>query len=180
MKRSVYSICSRSFGQGVSGIISGYLRSLFCASGVVVLCSAAQPGWAVDSAVNPKMRYDHALKLIQESGILELSELPTDYFARFDWVGKTALINLVCHSSAAREPLCQSAVTQGLGDDALVVRDHALRTVLADRKLSGSFKETVAQKIVDDDRNYRNGKAFWIVQNAQSYLRLSRKNSAPE
>jgi hypothetical protein len=135
---------------------------------------------AVDSQVNPKVRYEQALLNIRASGILSKSGVPGEYFSSLDWVGKTALINLVCHSAEAKNELCQAVVNLGLVDEALVVRDHSLRTVLANQTVSGSVKEHVAQKIVEDDRNYRKGKAFWIVQNAQSYLRLAKKRENSE
>jgi hypothetical protein len=93
-------------------------------------------------------------------------------FARFDWVGKTALINLACPIGAgdvASIP-CSSVLAIGIDDQALVVRDHAFRMILGHKSISADAKQQFARKVVSDPRNYRRGRALWIVPNAERFL----------
>ena len=89
-------------------------------------------------------------------------------FERLDWVERTALLNVVCaHESKAR---CDMALDLGLGDNALVVRDHALRLLLAAADADPKRQREAARRIVEDDRNYRRGQGLWIVDRARSAL----------
>lgn len=117
---------------------------------------------------DPQLRYREAVARIQSSRLMQSHEVSETQFGRFDWVGKTALINVLCQQQDSKR--CQSALKQGLRDPALVVRDHALRVVLTAETISDDVKRKVAQSVVSDERNYRKGRAFWIVQNAQKFL----------
>jgi len=94
--------------------------------------------------------------------------LEASVFARIDWVQRTALLNVVC--AAEPRPRCLEAVTLGLTDNALVVRDHAFRLLLRFADVSDGRKTDAARAIVADDRNYRRGQGLWIVERAKTYL----------
>jgi len=139
------------------------------------------PALAVDDFVEPEVRYEKAVANIKKSGLLLRSEISQATFANFDWVGKTALINLVCpvESSQSNVPACRKVLLQGIRDDALVVRDHSLRTMLTRASISEDLKREAAAKTIADERNYRRGKAFWIVTSAQKYLNSVSKGKQP-
>jgi hypothetical protein len=147
----------------------------------VVNLIGIMPALAVDDFVEPEIRYEKAVANIKKSGLLLRSEISQATFANFDWVGKTALINLVCpvESSQSNVPACRKVLLQGIRDDALVVRDHSLRTMLTRASISEELKRDAATKIIADDRNYRRGKAFWIVTSAQKYLNSLSKGKQP-
>jgi hypothetical protein len=65
----------------------------------------------------------------------------------------------------------------GLADDALVVRDHALRITISTHHFSEEEKRQAAEKAVNDDRNYRKGRPFWIVDRARGFLVAEGKTS---
>lgn len=137
-----------------------------------------KPALAVDDFVEPEVRYEKAVAHIKKSGLLLRSEISQAAFANYDWVGKTAIINLVCPVDRYQSNglACRKILLQGIRDDALVVRDHSLRTMLAQSAIGDDVKKEVAAKIISDERNYRRGKAFWIVTSAQKYLdSLSKK-----
>lgn len=119
---------------------------------------------------DPQLRYQQAVARILTSRLMRSHQISETQFRRFDWVGKTALINVLCQKEESSR--CQSALKRGLRDPALVVRDHALRVVLQAEAIPYEVKRKVAHSVVNDERNYRKGRAFWIVQNAQKFLEI--------
>jgi hypothetical protein len=89
-------------------------------------------------------------------------------FARRNWVDRTALLNVVCAHEAPER--CGAALELGLGDEALVVRDHAFRLLVAGPDVPDEMKARAARRILEDDRNYRRGRGLWIVDRARNYL----------
>ncbi len=148
------------------------LRILFFLALPIALTATAA---AADTRATPQTRYEWAVKQIQKSGLAKKGRIPRSFFKRLDWVGKTAVINVTCGQEGSKT--CLSALKQGLRDNALVVRDHALRVVLKSESLKLGTKRKIAESVVNDDRNYRRGRAFWIVQNAQSFLDASAASS---
>lgn len=94
-------------------------------------------------------------------------------FARLNWVERTALLNVVCAAEAPGR--CLEALALGLTDNALVVRDHAFRILLALPVASGARREAAARAILEDDRNYRKGQGLWIVDRARKFLEGEKK-----
>lgn len=101
----------------------------------------------------------------------KLVGLDSKFFSSLNWVGRTATLNYVCSSLPSER--CHDAVALGLTDNALVVRDHALRMMITGRQFKSNEKKRAAEQIIADDRNYRRGRAFWIVDRAKSFLSAS-------
>lgn len=89
-------------------------------------------------------------------------------FRRMNWIGRTAIINYICSIQGA-EP-CRKFLGMGLKDDAMFVRDHALRVVLASPHYSVTEKQRASRDVLMDTRNYRHGNGLWIVERARGYL----------
>ena len=106
----------------------------------------------------------------------QLDGLDSKFFSSLNWIGRTATINYVC--SALPPARCHTAVSLGLTDNALVVRDHALRTMITGRQFRPNEIKRAAEQIIADDRNYRRGRAFWIVDRAKSILSASNDSKA--
>lgn len=133
----------------------------------------ATPAQGVDSTfLSPEARYRNAVEQIAKSGLLGRNDVALETFSTMDWVEKTALINLACPVERERPAAasCRSILSSGVEDQALVVRDHAMKKMLAAPFYSTSFKQSVAKKILADPRNYRRGKPLWIVHGAKQYL----------
>jgi hypothetical protein len=91
-----------------------------------------------------------------------------EFFQSLSWIGRTACINYVCGILSMDQ--CRRVLERALSDDALVVRDHALRIVLSSTQFSDSEKRTAAERIINDQRNYRKGRPFWIVGRAKEFV----------
>jgi len=98
------------------------------------------------------------------------------YFQSLSWIGRTACINYVC----GLLPLsyCRQALEIGLLDEALVVRDHALRITISTSHFTETEKRAASEKVISDQRNYRKGRPFWIVDRAREFLVAGADESA--
>jgi hypothetical protein len=90
------------------------------------------------------------------------------YFQSLSWIGRTACMNYVCGLLSL--DFCRQSLQLGLSDEALVVRDHALRITISGSHFSALEKRTASEKVIGDPRNYRKGRPFWIVDRAREYL----------
>lgn len=90
------------------------------------------------------------------------------FFESLSWIGRTACLNYVC--GVLSTELCRRALELGLKDEALVVRDHALRITLSAKQLTEVEKRVAAERMLEDSRNYRKGRPFWIVDRARGFL----------
>ncbi|MFZ9519881.1 MAG: hypothetical protein ACO3A4_05330 [Silvanigrellaceae bacterium] len=97
------------------------------------------------------------------------------FFQSLNWIGRTACINYVCGTQTLDH--CRKVLEMGLSDDALVVRDHALRIAISTQHFSEDEKRAAAQNAVTDNRNYRKGRPFWIVDRARGFLSAGPGNS---
>ena len=97
------------------------------------------------------------------------------FFSGLSWIGRTACLNYVC--GVLSTDLCRRALELGLKDEALVVRDHALRITLSAKQLTEVEKRIAAERMVEDSRNYRKGRPFWIVDRARGFLVAESGNS---
>ncbi|MEN9827314.1 MAG: hypothetical protein RI953_3059 [Pseudomonadota bacterium] len=105
------------------------------------------------------------------------SLVESGFFQSLSWIGRTACINYVCGIHTI--DYCRKVLSLGLADDALVVRDHALRITISTQHFSEEEKRQAAEKAVNDDRNYRKGRPFWIVDRARGFLVAEGKASTP-
>ncbi|NBO37490.1 hypothetical protein EBU99_02790 [bacterium] len=92
----------------------------------------------------------------------------SEFFQSLSWIGRTACVNYVCGILSIDQ--CRRVLDRGLLDDALVVRDHALRVMLHSSQFTEQEKRSAAEKILGDQRNYRKGRPFWIVDRAKGFL----------
>ncbi|MBM3382274.1 MAG: hypothetical protein FJY29_07520 [Betaproteobacteria bacterium] len=99
-----------------------------------------------------------------------------DFFQSLSWIGRTACVNYVCGILSMDQ--CRRVLESAIADDALVVRDHALRIVLSSAKFSDVEKRSAADRIIGDQRNYRKGRPFWIVGRAKEFLSAGVQMSA--
>lgn len=97
------------------------------------------------------------------------------FFSGLSWIGRTACLNYVC--GVLSTDLCRRVLELGLKDVALVVRDHALRITLSAKQLTEVEKRIAAERMVEDSRNYRKGRPFWIVDRARGFLVAESGNS---
>lgn len=97
------------------------------------------------------------------------------FFSGLSWIGRTACLNYVC--GVLSTDLCRRALELGLRDEALVVRDHALRITLSAKQITEVEKRIAAERMVEDSRNYRKGRPFWIVDRARGFLVAETGNS---
>ncbi|MEN9810431.1 MAG: hypothetical protein RLZZ488_1998 [Pseudomonadota bacterium] len=97
------------------------------------------------------------------------------FFSGLSWIGRTACLNYVC--GVLSTDLCRRALELGLKDEALVVRDHALRITISAKQLTEVEKRIAAERMVEDSRNYRKGRPFWIVDRARGFLVAESGNS---
>ncbi|MEN9530258.1 MAG: hypothetical protein RI932_2131 [Pseudomonadota bacterium] len=91
-----------------------------------------------------------------------------EFFQSLSWIGRTACVNYVCGILSMDQ--CRRVLERALADDALVVRDHALRIVLSSNQFSDIEKRNAADRTINDQRNYRKGRPFWIVGRAKEFL----------
>ncbi len=96
------------------------------------------------------------------------NSLSPSTYQSFGWSGRTAAINYVC--SREQKSDCRKVIGMGLSDRALLVRDHALRVVLASAYYNADEKNKVAESVVRDIRNYRSREPLWIVERARKHL----------
>lgn len=99
------------------------------------------------------------------------------FFQSLSWIGRTACLNYVCGILSLDQ--CRRVLELGLTDDALVVRDHALRVTLSSSQFTAEEKKVAAERAVQDSRNYRKGRPFWIVDRARGYLYADSGSSMP-
>jgi hypothetical protein len=155
--------------------IKGNSRFWFLLAAAAAL-TAPQTGHSIDNTrLAPELRYNKAIEQFSKSGILGQPQVPAETYASLDWVEKTALINLVCpgHTPGVAKRSCLTLLQTSLNDDALVIRDHALRLALSGPHFSKPDKATIAQQVLTDPRNYRRGRPLWIVSAAKAYLAQS-------
>ena len=128
--------------------------------------------------VSSESEYFEALKRIEQIDSMgqRASLVSSSFFQSLTWIGRTACVNYVCGILAIEQ--CKSVLDHALADDALVVRDHALRILLSTSRFTESEKRFAADRVVGDERNYRKGRPFWIVDRARAYLDGGQKNSA--
>ena len=107
------------------------------------------------------------IEQIDASGQRSLLTSP-NYFQGLTWIGKTACINYVCGIFTLDK--CRKIIELGLNDEALVVRDHALRITISTKHFDSNEKRAAAERILNDNRNYRKGRPFWIVDRARAFL----------
>lgn len=145
---------------------------------VIVLCfSSALVNFGIPCAfaeIAPDAQSEYAKTLTWlESNHRKGHDVGVDgkFFSSLNWVGRTAAINYFCSTFSAER--CHTAVSLGLKDNALVVRDHALRVMISGKQFKPLEKKNAAEKIITDDRNYRRGRAFWIVDRAKTFLSAS-------
>ena len=112
--------------------------------------------------------YLRALADFEAKKISVYPEVGLGFFKGMNWVEKTAALNVFCQNPLLTA--CKSAVKIGINDAALVVRDHALRLVLASEAFSGSEKQEILEATLKDGRNYRKKAPLWIVNRAKLAL----------
>jgi hypothetical protein len=115
--------------------------------------------------------YQKALARIEQTR-MSGARLDGAFYNGLNWVGKTALINYSC--STLNQKSCRAVLGLGVEDKAMVVRDHALRLILANASFSKVEKQRYAKRIVEDYRNYRGTVSLWIVERAQKFLNGSK------
>lgn len=112
---------------------------------------------------------DEYKKKVEEiSKVSEEKRVSAEFLRGQNWVGRIALINIVCGSENSNS--CKKVLNYALLDNALVVRDHALRIYINQNLSKESEKLKALNRIISDDRNYRKGKPLWIVHRAQNYI----------
>ncbi len=89
-------------------------------------------------------------------------------YKTFNWVGRTAAMNYACSVQSLEQ--CRRLLSIGVTDRALVVRDHALKLILASSKHTPEEKAQVAHDMLEDPRNYRFGAPMWIIDRARKFL----------
>jgi hypothetical protein len=104
---------------------------------------------------------------LQSSGQRE-KLVSRSYFQSLSWIGRTACINYVCGSMKTES--CRQVLQTGLSDEALVVRDHALRITISSGYFNDQEKKSASEFVIGDSRNYRKGRPFWIVERAREFL----------
>lgn len=97
------------------------------------------------------------------------------FFKSLGWIGRTACVNYVCSTLAIDQ--CRRVLGFALADEALVVRDHALRIFIASQKFSDVEKVNAAERSINDPRNFRKGRPFWIVERAKGFLSARKEGS---
>lgn len=119
---------------------------------------------------NSNSEYMQALEKLQkmDSDGLRASLVSPAFFQSLGWIGRTACVNYVCTVLALEQ--CRRVLDFALNDDALVVRDHALRIVISSPRFTDSEKTNAAERSVEDPRNFRKGRPFWIVERAKGFL----------
>jgi hypothetical protein len=153
--------------------VSTKTRILRTAMILAVALTTARAALAVDDhQLSPEFRYHKAITQLERSGVLRAAVIPDDLLLGLDWVQKTALINLACQPSDQKDlhTRCLNLLKVSVEDQALVVRDHAWRKIAQNHLISREEKRQAAQRIVEDPRNYRRGRALWIVNGARQYL----------
>jgi hypothetical protein len=97
------------------------------------------------------------------------------FFQSLGWIGRTACVNYVCSALSVEQ--CRVVLAYALADEALVVRDHALRIFISSQKFSEFEKVNAANKSINDPRNFRKGRPFWIVERAKGFLSAQKGTS---
>jgi hypothetical protein len=167
---------------------SGILRMIV--SGCVMTASGTSFRWVNAAPVqvpsasghefrqsNSNSEYMQALEKLQtmDSDGLRASLVSPAFFQSLGWIGRTACVNYVCTVLALEQ--CRRVLDFALNDDALVVRDHALRILISSPRFTETEKTNAAERSVEDPRNFRKGRPFWIVERAKGFLN-GRKNQA--
>ena len=111
---------------------------------------------------------EYKKKVVEISKVSEEKRVSAEFLRGQNWVGRIALINIVCGSENSNS--CKKVLNYALLDNALVVRDHALRIYINQNLSKESEKLKALNRIISDDRNYRKGKPLWIVHRAQNYI----------
>jgi len=106
------------------------------------------------------------------------SLISPEFFQSLNWIGRTACVNYVCSVMALEQ--CRRVLETALRDEALVVRDHGLRILLSSRQFTSQEKRLAAERSVSDNRNYRKGRPFWIVDRARHFLSGEWKSSVAD
>jgi hypothetical protein len=144
------------------------MRSVWILQFFLLLILPAQLGIAQDTL--EKLEYKRALAtFMRTKRTAQESRFDAKSFQRLNWVGRTAAINFACGSN--KEKACRQALFLGLTDNALVVRDHALRIMLAHSGFEQQEKSLASERVIKDDRNYRRGASLWIVERARQFLK---------
>lgn len=97
------------------------------------------------------------------------------FFQSLGWIGRTACVNYVCSVLSVEQ--CRVVLGYALNDEALVVRDHALRIYISSQKFSEQEKVSAATRSISDKRNFRKGRPFWIVERAKGFLNSQKEAS---
>ena len=97
------------------------------------------------------------------------------FFQSLGWVGRTACVNYVCSVLSVEQ--CRVVLGYALSDEALVVRDHALRIFISSQRFSDFEKVSAAKRTISDPRNFRKGRPFWIVERAKGFLSAQKQVS---
>lgn len=159
-------------------------KILGLAMGMVVGVPIHRPGMAAQGPVPAQKKpidmdglgseseYYQALRRIEQldNNGQRASLVSIDFFQSLSWIGRTACVNYVCGILSMEQ--CRRVLDHALTDDALVVRDHGLRIMLSSSQFSESEKLFVAERVAKDNRNYRKGRPFWIVDRAKGYLEV--------
>jgi hypothetical protein len=113
-----------------------------------------------------------------EFGVCQASSRLTELlnesdFQKLGWQKKISILQIYCKSELySSQVSCKKAVSIGLIDKAMVVRDHALKLAIENDKKIFTVSElnNIAQKIVADQKNHSNFKPLWIVDRAHRFL----------
>lgn len=121
-------------------------------------------------SVGSESEYYQALGRIEQldSTGQRASLVSPEFFQSLSWIGRTACVNYVCGILSLEQ--CRRVLERGMNDDALVVRDHALRIMLSSSQFTDNEKRYAADRSINDARNYRKGRPFWIVDRAKGYV----------
>ncbi|NBX15791.1 MAG: hypothetical protein EBR09_00345 [Proteobacteria bacterium] len=127
---------------------------------------SALPAPSLDSN-SEYLKVFEQFEALQSSGQRE-KLVSRSYFQSLSWIGRTACINYVC--GVMKTDSCRQVLQTGLSDEALVVRDHALRITIASGYFNAQEKKSASEMVIGDSRNYRKGRPFWIVERAREFL----------
>lgn len=121
-------------------------------------------------SVGSESEYYQALGRIEQldSAGQRASLVSPEFFQSLSWIGRTACVNYVCGILSLEQ--CRRVLERGMNDDALVVRDHALRIMITSSQFTENEKRYAADRSINDARNYRKGRPFWIVDRAKGYV----------
>jgi hypothetical protein len=131
-----------------------------------VLCLFAQPIQAQQDEIG----YIHSKEKIIVTELISQENQPnlSRHAPKLTWIGRIEYLDRYCLEKSS--PFCKEALSQGLQDKALVVRDHALKKIVKRELLEHNEKKRLLGDVVKDQRNYRKGRALWIVDRAKVAL----------